>query len=175
MRYGFFFTWLTVIALAGCGGSKKPDKFDDSLAALEALATKMCACTDAACASSVQSELTALRKTFRDKHGTDKASADQEKRGRAFEEQLRACRAKANGEGQGFDAVLTRLDALKTQMCACTDKACTLAVQTAWKDYRKTLKDLIGSAATPTAEQDQRGQALDAELQACLAKYENAP
>jgi hypothetical protein len=169
------FVCLPVIALAACGGTTQPDAFDDSLAAMEALATKMCACTDAACSTTVQAELTALRKTFRDKHGTDKASAAQEKRGRAFEEQFRTCRTKARGDGQGFDAVLTRLDALKTEMCACTDKACTTNVETAWKEYRTTLKDQLGTAATPNPEQDARGTSIDAELRACLAKYENAP
>jgi len=30
--------WLTLIVLAACGGAKAPDKFDESLAAMEALA-----------------------------------------------------------------------------------------------------------------------------------------
>jgi len=165
--------WLTLIVLAACGGAKAPDKFDESLAAMEALAAKMCTCTDAACTSKVQGELTELRKTFRDKHGTDKASADQEKRGRAFEDQLRTCRAKALGETAGFETVLTRLAAFKTEMCACTDKACTLKVEAAWREYRATMKDQLGNAM-PNDEQGARGESIDNEMKACIAKFANA-
>jgi len=172
---GMRLVWLTLMVLAACSGTKKPDAFDESLVALEVLATKMCACTDAACTTKVQGELTALRKTFRDKHGTEKASADQEKRGRAFEEQIRTCRAKAIGETAGFDAVLTRLEGFKTEMCACTDKACTTKVEAAWKEYRATMKDQLGSAAMPSDEQGARGEGIDNEMKACIAKFANAP
>ena len=163
--------WLAMIVLAACGETK-PDKFDESLAALEAIATKMCACTDAPCASAVQTDLRELRNTFGPKHGTDKASAAQEKKGRAFEERIRACRAKATGAATNYDEVLTRLDGLRAEICACVDKACATKVEAAWKTYRATMKEQLVGPATPTAEQDARGTAIDTEMKACLAKFE---
>ncbi|MBA3453427.1 MAG: hypothetical protein H0T42_10080 [Deltaproteobacteria bacterium] len=147
-------------------------KFDEILVELDALATKMCGCheRDSDCMVKVQSELLAFRKGLRERVGKDKASADQEKRGREAEERLRACRARAAGDG--FDEVVTRLTDYKAQACACTDKACADQVREGWKAYRATIKERLGSAALPTLDQDARGMVIDTELKTCLDKFE---
>jgi len=165
--------WLAVIVLAACGGTKQ-DKFDEALVAMDALATRMCACTDAACTTKVQADLGELRLGFKDALGKAKPSAAQDKRGREIEERMRTCRTQGSGEAKGFDDVLTRLAAFKTEMCACTDKACADRVQDAWKAYRAAMKDQLGSAATPSDEQDARGKVLDTEMKACRGRFEQA-
>jgi len=163
--------WLAVMVLAACGGTKQ-DKFDEALVAMDALAVKMCACTDAACTTEVQTALRELRKGFKDTLGKNKPSAEQDARGRAIEDKLRGCRTKGSGEAKSFDDVLTQLATFKTEMCACADKACAERVQDAWKAYRATMKDQLGSAATPSDEQDARGKVLDTEMKACRGKFE---
>jgi hypothetical protein len=165
--------WLLVLVLAACGGGKK-DKFDAAVAEMDAIATKMCACKDADCTSKVQAELLELRKTFKDRFGKDKPSADQDKQGRAAEERLRTCRTKASGEAQSFEDVLAKLATYRTEMCACADKACSDKVLDGWKAYRATMKDQLGKAATPSDEQDARGKVLDTEMKACRGKFEPA-
>lgn len=165
--------WFVVIVLAACQGKSK-DQFDDMLVQMDALATKMCACApaDSDCMIKVQDEMLQFRKGLKDRVGKDKPSSDQEKRGRALEEKLRTCRTR--GAGAGFDEVLTRLADYKTQMCACADKACADQVRDGWKAYRATMKGRLGSAATPSDEQDARGKVIDTEMKACLGKFEPA-
>ncbi len=163
--------WLVGILLAGCGGNSR-DKFDDMIVEMDALAAKMCACApaDADCMIKVQDAMLAFRKELRARVGKDKPNSDQEKRGRAIEEKLRTCRTR--GAGAGFEEVLTRLADYKTQMCACTDKACADQVRDGWKAYRSTMKERLSSAATPSDEQDTRGEVIDTEMKACLGKFE---
>ena len=162
--------WLVGILLMACGG-KSTDKFDDMIVEMDALATKMCACApaDSDCMIKVQDEMLAFRKGLKGRVGKDKPSSDQEKRGRAIEEKLRTCRTR--GAGAGFEEVLTRLADYKTQICACTDKACADQVRDGWKAYRSTMKERLGSAATPSDEQDARGKVIDTEMNACLDKF----
>ncbi len=54
------------------------------------------------------------------------------------------------------------------------DKACADQVQDGWKAYRSTMKERLGSAATPSDEQDARGKVIDTEMKACLGKFEPA-
>jgi len=170
-HHGMRNVWLAVMVLAACGGTKQ-DKFDEALVAMDALAVKMCACTDPPCTTAVQTELRELRKGFKDTLGKDKPSAAQDKRGREIEEKLRACRTQGSGEAKSFDDVLTKLATFKTEMCACVDKACADRIHDAWKAYRATMKDQLGSAATPSDEQDARGKVLDTEMKACRGKFE---
>lgn len=162
-----------VLLLGACGG-KGNDKFDELLVEMDAIATKMCACaeTDADCRVKVQTELLTFRKGIKDKVGKDKASEDQEARGRSIEDKLRGCRSR--GASEAFEDVLTKLAEYRTQMCACADKACADQVRDGWKAYRATMKERLGAAATPTGEQDARGKVLDTEMKACLGKFETA-
>lgn len=162
-----------VLLLVGCGAKGK-EKFDEMLVELDALTTKMCACAaaDADCMVKVQSELLAFRKGLKDRVGKDKASGAQEKRGREIEEKLGACRTRA--AGAGFDDVLTRLTDYKTKMCACTDKACAEQVRDDWKAYRATIQERLGNAATPSDEEDARGEVIEIELKVCLGTFETA-
>lgn len=174
MRRGFVgIVCVVVLVLVACQ-SKGKDKFDDLLVEMDRIADHMCACnaTDAACRSKVQAELLEFRKGMKGKVGKDKASAAQEKRGREIEEKLRACRSR--GAAAGFEDVLTKLTDAKTKMCACTDKACADQVRDGWKAQLATLHEQLGSAATPSDEQDARGKVIDAEMKACRAKFEPA-
>jgi hypothetical protein len=160
-----------VMLLVACGGKSK-DKFDDALVEMDALATRMCTCADTDCRIKVQADMLAFRKGLKDRFGKDKASEAQEKRGRGIEDKLRGCRTR--GAGEGFESVLARLADSTKQMCACTDKACSDQVHDGWKAYRATMKERLGSGATPSDEQDARGKVLDAEMKACRAKFETA-
>ena len=164
--------WVLVLLVA-CG-SKSKDKFDDALVEMDAIATKMCACAvaDTDCRLKAQADLLTYRKGLKERFGKDKASGDQEKRGRAVEKKIRECRNR--GAAEGFEEVLTKLADYRTQMCACADQACSDKVHGDWKAYRATMKDRLGSAATPSDEQDARGKVLDTEMKACRGKYEGS-
>jgi len=85
---------LACLALTGCASK---DKYDEVLGDLEAFETRMCACTDKACADKVQDDARAYRLTIADRIGRDtkdKPTEAQDKRGRASEERMRACRKK---------------------------------------------------------------------------------
>ena len=96
MRIALLTTSL-VVALTSC---KTKDKYDAVLDDLAALAARMCACTDKACADKVQDDARAYKLTIQDRIGRDsktKPSDAQEKQGRAADEQMRACRKKLDG------------------------------------------------------------------------------
>lgn len=164
---------VVVLLLVGCGTRSK-DKFDDLLVEMDGIADHMCACkdSDAACRTKVHEELLAFRKGMKDKVGKDKASAAQDKLGRQVEDKLRACRNR--GTAAGFEDVLTQLTDSTTKMCACPDQACAAQVRDGWKAQLATMHEQLGSAATPSDEQDARGKVIDAEMKACLAKFEPA-
>lgn len=71
------------------------------------------------------------------------------------------------GGGDRFDEILGELESFKTQMCACKDAACADQVMDARREYRKTMRQKLEKGAKATEEQDRRGKALEAELQAC--------
>lgn len=82
------------LALVGC---HEKDKYDEVIADLDALAVRMCACTDAACAAQVTEDARAYRRTIQDKIGRDtkdRPTDAQEAQGRAADERMRACRNK---------------------------------------------------------------------------------
>ncbi len=84
-----------VLAVTGC---KTKDKFDAVIDDLDALASRMCACTDKACGDTVQNDARAYKLTIQDRIGRDsKASDAQEAKGRAADEKTRACRKKLDG------------------------------------------------------------------------------
>ena len=69
-----------------------------------------------------------------------------------------------------FDAILAQLEKFKTEMCACKDTACVSRVAEARREYKRTMRDRLDKDARPTAAQDQKGKAVEAELQACRKK-----
>ncbi len=71
------------------------------------------------------------------------------------------------GGNDKFDEILGQLEKFKTEMCACQDTACADRVSQARLDYKKTMRDKLDKDAKPTAEQDKKGKAFEAELQAC--------
>ncbi len=82
------------LVLTSCASK---DAYDAVLGDLEALATRMCACTDKACAGKVQEDARAYKLTIQDRIGRDtkdKPTDAQEARGRTLDEQMRACRKK---------------------------------------------------------------------------------
>lgn len=66
-----------------------------------------------------------------------------------------------------FDEILGQLERFKTEMCACKDAACADKVTEARREYRKTMREKLDKDAKPSAEQDRKGKAFEAELQAC--------
>jgi hypothetical protein len=83
-----------VLALTSCTSK---DRYDEVLDDLDGLASRMCACTDKACADKVQDDARAYKRTIQDRIGRDskdKPSEAQEAKGRAADEKLRACRKK---------------------------------------------------------------------------------
>lgn len=89
-----------VFAVLLLGGCASKDAYDAVLEDLEALSARMCACTDKACADKVQDDARAYKLTIADRIGRenkDKPSDAQERRGRAADEQMRACRKKLEG------------------------------------------------------------------------------
>ncbi|MFN0251897.1 MAG: hypothetical protein ACKV2T_33785 [Kofleriaceae bacterium] len=92
------------LGLASCGSAeKKSDAFDEILVQLEKFKTEMCACTDAACADRVSEARREFKKTMRDRLAKDaKPTAEQDRKGKAFETELRACRtALLDPDGSG--------------------------------------------------------------------------
>jgi hypothetical protein len=71
------------------------------------------------------------------------------------------------GKGDKFDEILVQLGKFKTEMCACKDAACADKVSEARREYKKTMRDKLDKDARPTDEQDRKGKAVEAELQAC--------
>lgn len=83
-----------VLALTSC---KTKDTYDEVLDDLDALASRMCGCTDAACADKVADDARAYKLTIQDRIGRDtkdKPSDAQETKGRALDAQMRSCRKK---------------------------------------------------------------------------------
>lgn len=78
------------------------------------------------------------------------------------------------GKADKFDEILAQLEKLKNEMCACTDVACAERVSEARRDYKKTMRDKLDKNAKPTAAQDSKGKAFEAELQACRKKLTDA-
>ncbi len=77
----------------GCKGGAGADKFDEILGQLESFKTQMCACKDVACADKVTEARREYRKTMREKLDKgSKPSAAQDRKGKALEVELQACR-----------------------------------------------------------------------------------
>jgi hypothetical protein len=96
MRIALMATSL-VLALTSCATK---DKYDEVLDDLEALASRMCACTDKACGDTVQEDARAYKLTIQDRIGRDskaKPSDAQDAKGRAADDRMRACRKKLDG------------------------------------------------------------------------------
>lgn len=77
------------------------------------------------------------------------------------------CKSDQRAQRDKFDEILGRLESFKTQMCACKDVACADKVTEARREYRKTMREKLDKGSKPSAEQDRKGKALEAELQAC--------
>lgn len=69
--------------------------------------------------------------------------------------------------GDRFDEILAELAKFRDEMCACKDAACVDKVSEARLAYKKTMRDKLEKNAKPSAEQDKKGKAIEAELQAC--------
>jgi hypothetical protein len=79
--------------------------FDQVLEQLDGFKTRMCACADAACADKVQDEWGAYRATMKDRLGKDAKPDDaQDKRGRALDVEMKACREKFGRAGSAGSA-----------------------------------------------------------------------
>jgi hypothetical protein len=86
--------------LGECRAKFTTASFDQVLDRLAELKTRMCACTDPACADKVQDEWGAYRASMKDRLGKDAKPDDaQDKRGRALDVEMKACRDKFTGAG----------------------------------------------------------------------------
>ena len=86
------FVGALVVGALGCKGGSG-DKFDEILTQLEKFKVEMCACKDAACASKVADERREYKRTMRDKLDKGaKPSPEQDRKGKAIEAELAACR-----------------------------------------------------------------------------------
>jgi len=83
--------------LAGGGGGSDPKiaaRFDNALAELKALKTKMCACADKACGEKVVTEHAAWKDALKKELKGNKPTKDQDARGQQLDRELKDCRAK---------------------------------------------------------------------------------
>lgn len=83
---------------------------------------------------------------------------------------IMGCGGREAANADKFDAILAQLEKFKTEMCACKDSACVSRVTDARREYKRTMRDKLDKDAKPTAAQDQKGKAVEAELQACRKK-----
>jgi hypothetical protein len=159
-----------MLSSAAC---KRTDKFDAVVLEMDAFAARLCGCPDVACADKVSKDVLDFRKTLKDRLGNARPTDAQTKRGREAENKLNECRSKLSTTG--FEPVLTQLEAFKTRMCACADKACTDKVADEWQTYRASVEDNLGADANPDPDQDKRGRLLDVEMKTCRERFDAAP
>ncbi|MBS1119002.1 MAG: hypothetical protein H6Q90_1230 [Deltaproteobacteria bacterium] len=69
----------------------------------------------------------------------------------------------------GFERAISELEVFKTRMCTCPDLACSEIVHAEVKAWRLALMVKL-AGETRTKAQDDRGNALDAEIRACRKK-----
>jgi hypothetical protein len=183
------------------GSSAKPgsaaqvggDDFDQAIVTLEGYRTKMCACTDKACAEAIQGEFKAWRMNLRGKLKGRKPSKEQDERGNAVDRELKACRRKfedappaggsadpsklplgsASTSSDPIEKALAELEQFRVKMCACKDKPCADKVHEEFKTWKANLKASV--AERPNKAQDERGNALDKQLKACRKIAEGGP
>jgi hypothetical protein len=100
---------------------------------------QMCACKDAACAEGVHEEMQAWAKTVRD--DAEKLPRDEIKALDEIDGEMKACRRKLGegDEGLQIKEALVQLEALKTKMCACADRACADRVQNEVEAWSKSV------------------------------------
>jgi hypothetical protein len=164
---------VTNIGSAGSGSGSDP--FAAALVEMEGFKTKMCACTDKACADKVQEDIKTWDRLMRSKI-TAKPTDAQKVRGQGLENEIKECRKKAEtatagaaGAGPKIDAMLVKMGGFKDKVCACKDKPCLEAVDkemTAWMaEAAKGLAD-----AKPTKDQDEKADKLQADMKACASK-----
>ena len=70
------------------------------------------------------------------------------------------------------EAALGELDAFKTKMCACKDKACGDKIQTEYAAWQRNMR--ANMVEKPNKLQEVRGNALDKEMKECRKKAETA-
>src|SRR5205823_6159502 len=68
-----------------------------------------------------------------------------------------------------FDLAMVDLEGFRSQMCACTDVACTDKVFSDFTTWRMELKK-SNTGKRPSKDQEQKGNAIDREIKACRAR-----
>jgi len=163
------------------GGSASIANADAAIAALGQFETRMCACGDKLCADKVQADFAAWDRLLRAKLADKPDELQKVSDHRAdTDRRLAACRAKAEAATSGgakaakIDAMLSDMKGFRDRLCACKDKACATAIS---RDMDRWLvgvaRDL--SDAKPTKAQDDRADALQAEIKTCLGKLPQSP
>lgn len=137
---------LLVLCLVIACKKPKPAIEDETMERLIEWGEKMCRCTDAACAARVNDEIMAWS---RDRNFSP--SPELVKKAKPIAEKYTACLAKAMEvvddtappppppPPQWHDA-LARVTALKTKMCACTDRICAQVVTAEFARLEKALE-----------------------------------
>lgn len=150
-----------LILLAASACTKTPNKWDAFADELEDLRTKMCKCTTMACLERVDKELASWMPAEGKQDETKPAKT--EARITRLTDELINCKRHVQGAEVKAAAALAELQAVKNQMCACTDVTCLLAVTDAF-----SRMPAFDQSFTPTNDENQRAAAITREMNACF-------
>jgi hypothetical protein len=159
------------LALIACG--KKVDKVDKAIDELSALKDKMCACSNAACADTVNAEIEALQHRTKQSFTDDEVKQIPDEKNQQVSRLLEAqyqcwktARAGHGGSAAGavdFDQALAKIAAIRDRVCACKDSDC---VDKIMDEATKANTDLPRDRSVAQAKQL---AALNKQIAACMA------